>query len=155
MTWWKDSWCAPHMGSPQKLFLKSLTPKKKKKNLIFLDNSETAMLMLKSLQWTLRECQRKKKKKKRNTWFWQTFLSPEEAGLSAIWSAAMFCLSFSPVHLPVGRIGPGWQQIAATPALQLSWDSEPYSLRAEVIPPTCVHLQPLLLTFLNSIYSSN
>lgn len=64
-------------------------------------------------------------------------------------------LSFSPVHLPVGRTGPGWQQIAATPALQLSWDSEPYSLRAEVIPPTCVRLRPLLLTFLNSIYSSN
>ena len=66
MTWWKDSWCAPHMGSPQKLLLKSLTPKKKK-NLIFLDNSETAMLMLKSLQWTLRECQIKKKKKKSET----------------------------------------------------------------------------------------
>ena len=98
---------------------------------------------------------KKKKKVKKNTWFWQTFLSPEEAGLSAIWSAAMFCLSFAPVHLPVGRTGPGWQQIAATPALQLSWDSEPYSLRAEVIPPTCVRLRPLLLTFLNSAYSSN
>lgn len=61
------------------------------------------------------KCQRLKKKKSEKTLpLADSSLTRGGAGLSAIWSAAMFCYP-SPSPSPVGRTGPGWQ-IAATPS---------------------------------------
>lgn len=71
---------------------------------------------------TLGKKNEREKRKTWNTWFGQIFLSAEEAGFKAIWSTAMFRPSFSPLLSPEGHTGPGWQQIAADPALPSSWD---------------------------------